>query len=144
MSENRQIVSMRIEDSKLEQIQVLAARLYIRESDLYQFAVSYTLNKLTCLMDNRYSGSDLLPLLLDIREDINKNLNINKHLLFKIVNTPPNKYVDMIDIELLLTPTHLIKEYLHRLGEKTQDSENAEACLKLYIFKKYNLALKKK
>lgn len=135
---------MRLESSQLDQVQALATRLCIRESDLYQLAVSFTLNKLHCLIDERYSGRDLLPLLLEIREDFNKNLKINKYILFKIVNTPPNKFVEMTDIELLLTPTQNIKSYLQRLGENIEDHEDSEICLKRYLLNKYNLLNKKK
>jgi len=140
--ENKQLVSMRLESSQLDQVQALASRLCIRESDLYQLAVSFTLNKLQCLTDERYSGRDLLPLLLDIREDMNKSLKISKYILFKIVNTPPNKFVEMTDIELLLTPKKDIKAYLQRLGEVTAEDEDSEDCLRRYILNKYNLANK--
>ncbi|MCX7099395.1 MAG: hypothetical protein NTV43_15980 [Methylococcales bacterium] len=133
---------MRLVNSQIEQVEALASRLYLRESDLYQFAVSFTLNKLDKLTDDRYSGVDLLPLLLEIREDIINNLNISKHLLFKIVNIPPSNFVEMTDIELLLTPTHLIKPFLQRLGEKLPDNVSPENCLKLYLYKKYNLVTK--
>ncbi|MDP2177145.1 hypothetical protein [Methylicorpusculum sp.] len=142
MSEIKQIVSMRLENTKREQVQALATRLYVRESDLYRFAVAYLISKLELIMDSTHVGSELLPLLLELREEINTHLNIKKHQLFKIVNsgrTPPDKFVAMADIELLLMPEHILKQHLLKLGERPKDSNDADEWLKRYLYEKYDL-----
>lgn len=130
---------MRLNTSQIKQAQTLADRLYIRESDMYQLAFSFALSKLSNVTGEYYRGVDLLPFLLEMRENINKNLNISKHVLFKIINTSPDEFVEMTDIELLKSPTHLLKHALQQLGEKPLEHDNPETCLKAYFFKKYNL-----
>lgn len=145
MSEIKQIVSLRLENSKREKIQNMAARLAIREADLYRIAISYTLKNMADLMDEFYSGSDLLPVFLDIREHIISNCNFNKNQLFNIFNSgsvTSDKFVAMTDIELLLTPAHKLKPNLIKVTGKTaiNHHNDAELLLKQYLVKKYNLS----
>ena len=114
MSELKHIISLRIENSIRNAVQATASRFYVRESDIYRFAVNYTLKRFKCLHEDDFSGSDLLHLMLDIREEIIGSLSLNKNQLFNILNgnnVHLDKFVAMSDIELLLTPQHLIKEY---------------------------------
>lgn len=145
MNDIKQVVSIRIEDTKREQVQALAARLHIRESSIYRMAISYTLNRLSYLLDKNINGSDLIPLIFEIREDLYSNLGINKRQLFSIINsgnTVSENFVAMMDIELLLTPPHKLKSQLARLGENTNNDDSEETGLKNYLFKKYNIPQK--
>ena len=142
MSEIKQIVSLRIENSNRLAVQATASRLYVRESDIYRFAVDYLLNRFSCLLDEATAGSDLLPFFLDIRSEINQSLDLKKHQLFKIINgnaTHPDKFVAMADIELLLMPQHLLKQRLVKVAPQDEKNLDVDIWLKNYLLNKYDL-----
>lgn len=142
MSELNQIISLRLGDSDRAAVQVVAARLCVRESDIYRFAINYLLNRFLCLTDENCTGSDLLPALLEIRGEINHTLALKKHQLNKIINGnnfDPDKYVAMSDIELLLMPQHLLRQRLAKLDETPRDKMDVETWLQLYLTEKYHL-----
>jgi hypothetical protein len=129
-------------DSDRAAVQAIASRLFVRESDIYRFAINYLLNRFSCLLDETCTGSDLLPALLEIRAEINHSLGLKRHQLEKIINGSnlhPDKYVAMLDIELLLLPQHLLKQRLMKLDEIPRDAD-VETWLKLYLTEKYSLS----
>ncbi|MDD5276172.1 MAG: hypothetical protein PHR16_08825 [Methylovulum sp.] len=143
MNELKQIVSLRLADSDRAAVQAIAARLFVRESDIYRFAINYLLNRFSCLFDKSYAGSDLLPAMLEIREEINHSLGLKRHQLEKIINgnnLHPDKYVAMSDIELLLMPQHMIKQRLIKLDSTPRNNLSIEDWLKAYLTEKYDLA----
>lgn len=142
MSDLNQIISLRLGDSDRAAVQVVAARLFVRESDIYRFAINYLLNRFLCLTDESCTGSDLLPALLEIRGEINHTLALKKHQLNKIINGnnfDPDKYVAMSDIELLLMPQHILRQRLAKLDETARDKTDIETWLRLYLTEKYQL-----
>ena len=142
MNELKQIISLRMVDSDRAAVQAIASRLFVRESDIYRFAINYLLNRFSCLLDETCTGSDLLPALLEIRAEINHTLGLKRHQLEKIINGSnlhPDKYVAMLDIELLLLPQHLLKQRLMKLDEIPRDAD-VETWLKLYLTEKYSLS----
>lgn len=142
MNELKQVISLRLVDSDRAAIQAIAARLFVRESDVYRFAINYLLNRFNCLFDDDFTGSDLLPALLEIRAEINHTLGLKRHQLEKIINgnnLNPDKYVAMCDIELLLMPAHLLKQRLMKLDETLRNHSDVETWLKDYLTEKYNL-----
>ncbi len=145
MKELRQIISLRLIDSDRAAVQAVASRLFVRESDIYRFAITYLLNRFNCLFDDACTGSDLLLAMLDIRSEINHTLGLKKHQLEKIINgnnLHPDKYVAMADIELLLLPQHLLKQRLMTLDDTSKSNFDIEARLKSYLTEKYNLGVK--
>ena len=142
LNELKQIISLRMVDSDRAAVQAIASRLFVRESDIYRFAINYLLNRFSCLLDETCTGSDLLPALLEIRAEINHTLGLKRHQLEKIINGSnlhPDKYVAMLDIELLLLPQHLLKQRLMKLDEIPRDAD-VETWLKLYLTEKYSLS----
>jgi hypothetical protein len=142
LNELKQIISLRLVDSDRAAVQAIASRLFVRESDIYRFAINYLLNRFSCLFDDTYTGSDLLPAMLEIRAEINHTLGLKRHQLEKIINgnnLNPDKYVAMCDIELLLMPQHLLKQRLVKLDESTRSQPDVETWLKDYLTEKYQL-----
>ncbi|ASF45181.1 hypothetical protein CEK71_03380 [Methylovulum psychrotolerans] len=148
LNELKQIISLRLVDSDRAAVQAIAARLFVRESDIYRFAINYLLNRFSCLFDDTYTGSDLLPAMLEIRAEINHTLGLKRHQLEKIINgnnINPDKYVAMCDIELLLMPQHLLRQRLLKLDENPRNQGDVETWLKDYLTDKYHLlAVEKK
>lgn len=142
MNELKQIISLRLVDSDRAAVQAIASRLFVRESDIYRFAINYLLNRFSCLFDDAYTGSDLLPAMLEIRAEINHTLGLKRHQLEKIINgnnLNPDKYVAMCDIELLLMPQHLLKQRLVKLDDPAKSQTDVETWLKDYLTEKYQL-----
>ncbi len=142
MNELKQIISLRLVESDRAAVQAIAARLFVRESDIYRFAINFLLHRFSCLFDESCVGSDLLPALLEIRTEISHSLGLKRHHLEKIINSNniyPEKYVAMSDVELLLLPPHLLKQRLTKLDEQQRTNLDVETWLKLYLTEKYHL-----
>jgi len=142
LNDLKQIISLRLGDSDRTAVQMIASRLFVRESDVYRFAINYMLNRFNCLFDESCTGSDLLMAMLEIRAEINHTLGLKRHQLEKIINgnnLHPDKYVAMTDIELLLMPQHLLKQRLMKLDEIPRPHLDPEAWLKTYLTEKYGL-----
>jgi hypothetical protein len=144
VGEKKHIVSMRLNNMDRNAIQAMASRLCIRESELYRLAVSVLLNHLIKLKDLDCTGSDLLPLFIEFREELVHNLGLKKQQLFTIINNgnaQPDKFVGMADIELLLLPKHQVRKRLLQLNEvPPEKQQNINAWLESYFVEKYNLS----
>lgn len=144
LDDKKNIVSIRLNNSDRDAMRVTAARLLVRESELYRFAIHHFLSRLQGLQDNSYTGSDLLPLFLEFRDELNSELGLKKHQLFEILNgrtADPSKFVSMSDVELLLLPQHSVRQRLHQLPEAV-DCRRADSSdwLEQYFRVKYGLA----
>jgi hypothetical protein len=138
----KQMISVRIEESDRASVQTLANRLFSRESDIYRFAISHLCARLSCLLDTDCNGSDLLLTLTEIRDELRYVLGIKKLQLERVINNsrcPPEKYVAMSDVELLLMPEHVLKQHLLRLYPMPRNKNNIEEWLKDYLIDKYSL-----
>jgi hypothetical protein len=145
-NDKKQIVSMRLNNADRNAVRSTAARLFVRESELYRFAVYHLLHRLHKLHDDACCGSDLLPLFLEIREELTQQLGLKKHQLFKIFNgknTASDKFVAMSDIELLLLPLHVVRQRLQQTNDALPlKVSNTGAWLEAYINKKYEISAK--
>ncbi|WP_150049792.1 MULTISPECIES: hypothetical protein [Methylomonas] len=115
LDDRKNIVSIRLSNEDRIAVRSTAARLMVRESKLYRFAVHHLLERLHPLHDSNFSGSDLLMLFLEFKDELAEHLELKKHQLFKIFNgriTEPHKFVAMADIELLLIPDHAVRQRL--------------------------------
>lgn len=142
----KHVVSVRLNTTDRTAVRFTAARLFVRESKLYRFAIDHLLGKLHKLQDDSCTGSDLLPLFLEFRDELHSHLGLKKHQLFKIFNgknTEPKKFVSMADIELLLLPNHALRQRL-QLTPDAADTKltNTYAWLESYLFKKYGVSSK--
>ncbi|WP_427500717.1 hypothetical protein ACQE3E_14805 [Methylomonas sp. MED-D] len=142
LDDKKHIVSIRLNNFDRIAVRSTAARLFVRESELYRFAVYHLLHRLHKLHDDTCVGSDLLPLFLEFKDEINSQLGLNKHQLFKIFNsrTPdPNKFVAMADIELLLLPLHAVRQRLQQMPDAAaQRQPDTYAWLFAYLREKYH------
>ncbi len=142
-SEKKFIVSMRLNNNDRTAIRAMASRLFVRESELYRFAVNNLLNSLHKLHDMDCIGSDLLPLFIEFRVDLIQNLGLKKQQLFNIINSGnihPDKFVAMADIELLLLPQHLLRQRLLQIGEALAvKQDDISTWLESYFILKYGL-----
>jgi len=142
-SDKKYIVSMRLNNNDRMAIRAMASRLFVRESELYRFAVNNLLNCLHKLHDMDCMGSDLLPLFIEFRVDLIQNLGLKKQQLFKIINSgnmPSDKFVAMADIELLLLPRHLLRQRLLKMDDALEvKQDDINIWLKTYFAKKYSL-----
>jgi hypothetical protein len=152
MSENEQtltdnkkhIVSVRLNNADQLAVGSIARRLFVRESELYRFAVCDLIKRLHKLNDS-CTGSDLLPVFLEFREEFKIHLRLKKHQLFEIFNgknTPPDKFVAMVDIELLLLPHDRVRQHLTQSSTVSyQRDSTTDAWLENYLRKKYHFGL---
>jgi len=134
---------MRLNNNDRTAIRAMASRLFVRESELYRFAVNNLLNSLHKLHDMDCIGSDLLPLFIEFRVDLIQNLGLKKQQLFNIINSGnihPDKFVAMADIELLLLPQHLLRQRLLQIGEALAvKQDDISTWLESYFILKYGL-----
>jgi len=143
LNDKKHIVSMRLNNADRNAVRSTAARLFVRESELYRFAVYHLMHRLHKLHDESCSGSDLLPLFLEIKDELNLHLDLKKHQLFKIFNgknTASDKFVAMSDIELLLLPHHAVRQRLQLTAEAAAHKQASTAAwLENYLREKYRL-----
>ena len=141
--DKKQIVSMRLNNHDRNAIQSMASRLFVREAELYRLAVSNLLNRMHHLHDIDCNGSDLLPLFIELREELNQNLGLKKQQLFKIINNGnahPDTFVAMADIELLVLPQHLVRQRLLQVDAAQVFKQlDTDTWLKHYFMDKYDL-----
>lgn len=144
LDDKKHIVSIRLNNSDRIAVRSTAARLLVRESELYRFAVYHLLNRLHKLHDDSCVGSDLLPLFIEFKDELNTHLGLKKHQLFKIFNgknSHPEKFVAMSDIELLLLPTHAVRQRLQQMAEAAgQRQAETNAWLLEYLREKYRFS----
>jgi hypothetical protein len=142
LDKKKNIVSMRLDSNERLGVQKLASRLYVRESDIYRFAINYILNKTSKFNYLNHTGSDLLPLFIKFNEELKQNFNLKKQHLFKIINygnANPDKFVGMHDIELLLMPDYLLGQTLSQIKEAQPFKEpDSKVWLENYLCSKYN------
>jgi hypothetical protein len=142
-SDKKYIVSMRLNNNDRMAIRAMASRLFVRESELYRCAVNNLLNCMEKLHDMDCAGSDLLPLFIGFRVELIQGLGLKKQQLFNIINSgniPPDKFVGMADIELLMMPPHLLRQRLSQIDEAVAvKQEDVGVWLERYFAEKYGL-----
>jgi hypothetical protein len=140
LKEIKDIVSLRLTNSDRAAVQHIASRLFARESDIYRLAIGHLLNRFGFLADSSCTGSDLLLIMVEVREEINHAIGLNRYQLEKIINgrlLHPDRYVHMMDIELLLMPQHFLAQQLTKLCCKPKNNLSIEGWLKDYLTHKY-------
>lgn len=140
MNDRKHIVSMRLTDDDRSAIQSIAKRLLVREADIYRFAVNQILARLERLLDTSCRGAELLPLFLELREELNYNLGFKKTQLYNIINNKelaPENQVSMADIELLILPHHVVRSRLMKIHQTAEKNIDTNAWLQLYFEQKY-------
>lgn len=144
-SNNKQLVSVRLSGSDLARIKRIAARLRVRESDVIRFALKTTLMKLSPLHDDGVSGSDLLPVFMELGPELAAYFDIDAADIDSIVNGGIGdnaKRVALDDLALLTMvgiPEHYLYARLRGLVSAPIESIGAAAALRQYLYSKYFL-----
>ncbi len=142
MKDRKHIVSLRLTQDDRESIQSIATRLLVKESYIYRFAINQLLVRLEKLLDTSNRGIRLLPLFLDLREELNYNLGFKKTQLYNIINfkeLSPENRVSMDDVELLILPNHAVRSRLAKIHPAPETNIDTDAWLKQYFEQKYLL-----
>ena len=108
-------ISMRLNNTDRSNVQSLAERLYVKESEIYRLAINFLLNRTHKLHDIGYAGSDLLPVFIELKTEMNVSFSFNKQQLSRIINSrnvDPDKVVDMFVIELLMQSNDKLRQFL--------------------------------
>ena len=87
VDKKKHVISIRLDNTDRNTVQNIASRLYVRESEIYRFAINFLLNRIHKLNDTDCTGSDLLPLFIEFKEELHQSLNLKKQQLFKIINS---------------------------------------------------------
>ena len=136
-------ISMRLDNTDRANVQSLAARLYVKESEIYRLAINFLLNRTHKLNNTGYAGSDLLPLFIDLKTEMDASFSFKKHQLSRIINSKnvdPDKVVDMFDIELLLQPNEQLRQFLLlRPDALLSKDPDIKIWFKNYLYDKYLL-----
>lgn len=142
-SQRKQNISVRMSASDLRRIREIAARLKVRESDVFRFAVRSSLTKLTPLQDGHTAGSDLVPVFVEFGSELTTYFELDTDRLDAIINgavTGDDRRVDRDDIELLAM-WGLQDNYLYmRLKELVADNREGlppSQLLRRYLYDKY-------
>jgi len=145
MSDNKkQIVSLRMNTSDLRKIKDLAARLRVRESDVFRFAIRSTLRKLAPLHDVEAKGRDLISVLIEYGAELTSYFELDAFQLESLINGDigdAGRRVDRADIELLAM-AGLQESYVYmKLKELNVggigEPQGLVGLLKQYLFEKY-------
>lgn len=142
-SQRKQNISVRMNASDLRRIRDVAARLQVRESDVFRFAVRSSLAKLTPLQDLHTIGSDLVPVFVEFGGELTTYFELDTDRLDAIINGAvkgSEKRVDRDDIELLAM-AGVQDNYLYiRLKELVADNRDGlppSHLLRRYLYDKY-------
>lgn len=142
-NQRKQNISVRMNASDLRRIREIAARLKVRESDVFRFAVRSSLAKLTPLQDTHTAGRDLVPVFIEFGSELTSYFELDQEQLETIINGPltdQGKRVERDDIELLAS-WGMQDHYLHlRLKEafsRDRDSATPATLLRQYLYEKY-------
>lgn len=141
--EKKQNISVRLHHHDRNAIRTVAARLFVRESEIYRLAVNNFISNFSKLDDEECSGSDLLPLFIKYRAELIHSLGLKKQQLFKTINNGnvhPDKFVAMADIELLLMPQQQMRGRLLQIEEAQAYKQlDTNIWLENYFIEKYGL-----
>lgn len=129
--------------SDLHNIEKIAQRLGVRNSDVFRFAIKTTLTRLMPLNDPATRGHRLIGLFVDQCNELNRHFDFDADRLHAIINNGienDEEYVDRQDVELLalcgLEPGY-IQSRLQELTGQFSESEEAQRRLKEYLLGKY-------
>lgn len=142
MEAKKRNVSVRLSETDLEKVRVVAQRLGVREAELFRFSIKQTLLKLAPLHDGALRGVDLVPALLEWGEELTRHFELDSKKLAEIINggvQDPREMVDAQDIRLMAILSLSGQRGLMRAAdgidqEMGQDSAGA---LKHYLLRKY-------
>lgn len=136
-------MSLRMSQHDLDKIQRLATRLGVKESDLMRFAVKQLLTKLAPFQETTFQGTDLMPALLELGEEITDFFELGSEELDLIVNgnlDDTNRRIALDDLRLLALSS-ANREYaqlkLRGYREDEHITVDEDVSIKEYLREKY-------
>lgn len=143
LDNKKQNVSIRMSTSDLKKIKMIAQRLKVRDSDVFRYAISNSLDKLGPLYDETVTGADLLPMMIECGTDIASYFQLDSHRLDRLVNDgviQKEKLVDKADLELFGLAMRQ-EQYLYARLKDFANSQDEPlgtlSLLKKYFYEKY-------
>jgi len=140
MEAKKKNVSLRLSQSDVERIRHIADRLGVKESDVLRFTIKQTLVKLAPFQEETYQGVDLMPVLLEVGEEMVRFFDFGTEQLDNIINgdlDDSRRRVDSEDLKLLALSS-VNGEYARlKLNSDADIYVEDEASLKQYLLTKY-------
>ena len=142
MENQKQCVSVRLNNSDILKIKRIAKRLKVSDSDIIRFGIRGMLSKLSPLSDDNANGCQLLPVFLEHGNEVTRYFDFDAERLEQIINegASENQHIVRIDIELLamhsVFPNYL-KTQLENLMEGSVDDKDLIPRLREYLYAKY-------
>ncbi len=142
VDQRKQAVSIRLGESDVRNIKLMAQRLGVRDSDIIRYAIKTMLSRMSPLCDEAIRGRNLVPVLVESGDDLIRYFELDAYRLDGIINglVDPSARVDRDDIALLAM-SGLREQYLvMRMKEGNGTPHDAPAngrSLRNYLYDKY-------
>ncbi len=96
-------MSIRLGESDVRNIKLMAQRLGVRDSDIIRYAIKTMLSRMSPLCDEAIRGRNLVPVLVESGDDLIRYFELDAYRLDGIINgrVDPSARVDRDDIALL-------------------------------------------
>lgn len=136
----KQAVSIRLGQSDIRKIKLLAERLGVRDSDVIRYALKSTLNRLAPLCDPQIRGRSLVPVLVEVGTEVIRQFELDADRLEELVNdgVEDSRRVARDDIALLALAGLQQPYALVRLGNaNSRDDLPSLDTLRQYLYDKY-------
>jgi hypothetical protein len=140
---NKQLVSLRLSRSDLTRIKRVAVRLGVRESEVMRFAIRAILARLAPLHDGQHVGHELLPVFVELGQELSSHFDLDSTRLEAIINdraADPSQRVAPEDIKLLAmstAPAHYQHARLRELTVAPFEAADTRDALGRYLYEKY-------
>lgn len=145
MEQRKRNISVRLSTSDIRKIKDISARLGVKESELFRFAVKNMLTKLMPLNDDDLKGADLIPTWLECGDDLLAYFDIDADQLDEIINNNAQQEetrVEFSDLDLMvlssLNRNYVVKKLSDVCGMQV-DPANVKDILRAYLHDKYVL-----
>jgi len=142
-TDNKRIVSLRINTADLDKVKAIAHRLRVRESALLRFAIKEMLCRLGPLCDDRVQGVELMPLFIELEQQLMRQFGFDRTHLESVINgdlTDPTKRVDPEDIGLMamgeIPDSYRLQRLRQLCGHQVAPSD-FQTAVRDYLYDKY-------
>jgi hypothetical protein len=141
MESKKKNISLRMSQTDIDRVRLIARRLEVKESDILRFAIKQMLTRMAPFQEDSYRGKDLMPALLAIGEELSAYFELTGVQLDHIVNDGVSDELQKVEQEdlTLLALSSVNQEYA-RLKVNAYNDMNTRggaAGLKEYLTNKY-------
>ena len=142
VDQRKQAVSIRLGESDVRNIKLIAQRLGVRDSDIIRFAIKSMLSRLAPLCDSEIRGRHLVPVLVESGDELIRYFELDAYRLNNIINDQADREVrvDRDDIAVLAMSGLRDQYLLMRMQDgKVVPQEPAKPVrsLRNYLYDKY-------